>query len=361
MKRTLMVCAFAVAVVALTPASVKGQSRDYDVSFQSGANTFAGTFTLPSGTGPFPAVVLLSGSGPQNRDSETDIGGFRPFKLIADDFAKRGIAVLRFDDRGVGGSTGNLAEATTEDLADDAMAAVRTLRARRDIDGRRIGLVGHSEGAIVAAVAASRSSEVAFIVWLAGSTVSGAEILRMQAAGIARGGGASPEAIEVILRHHDALMKAVKENASAETLTSLSRTLMSAQVAAAANGPGTASGGVDAKTERLLAQSVAMLQSRWMRFFVTFEPAAVLRRVSCPVFAAFGGRDVQVPEAVNRARLEAGLKDAGNQQVTIRVYPEANHLFMSAVTGQLAEYATLPKAFVPSLLDDLAGWILKLR
>jgi hypothetical protein len=357
MKRTLMVCAFTVAAVALIPASGNGQSRDHDVSFQSGANTFAGTLSLPAGAGPFPAVVLLSGSGPQNRDSTDDVAGFRPFKLIADDFVKHGIAVLRFDDRGVGGSTGNLAEATTEDLADDAMAALRTLRARRDIDGRRIGLVGHSEGAIVAAVAASRSSEVAFIAWLAGSTVSGAEILRMQAEGIARGAGASPAAIEEILRHHDALMKAVKAHASAETLTSLSRTLMTAQIAAAAKAPGTASGGGDRQRERLLAQAVAMLQSRWMRYFVTFEPEAVLRRVRCPVFAAFGGRDVHVPEAVNRARLEAGLKHAGNQHVTIRVYPEANHLFMSAITGQLAEYATLPKAFVPSLLDDIASWI----
>lgn len=356
MKRTLMVCPFIVAAVAACPLDASGQSRDYDVSFQSGATTFAGTLSLPSGAGPFPAVVLLSGSGPQNRDSESEVG-FRPFKLIADHFVTRGIAVLRFDDRGVGGSTGNLAEATTEDLADDAITALRTLRARRDIDGRRIGLVGHSEGAIVAAVAASRSSEVAFIAFLAGNTVSGAEILRMQAEGIARGAGASPAAIEEILHHHAALMKAVKEHAPAATLTSLSRTLMTAQISAAAKGPGAASGGADPQAERLLAQSVTMLQSKWMRFFVTFEPAAALRRVTCPVFAAFGGRDVLVPESVNRPRLEAALKEADNQSVTVRVYADANHLFMKAITGQLAEYATLPKAFVPSLLDDLASWI----
>lgn len=208
MSRTLKVCACVVAVIAQLPAGASGHNRDEIVSFQSGAITLTGTVSLPSGPGPFPAVVLLSGSGPQGRDSE--VGGFRPFKLIADHFAERGIAVLRFDDRGVGGSTGNLAESTTEELADDALAAVRTLRARREIDGRRIGLVGHSEGAIVAAIAAARSSDVAFIVWLAGNTVSGAEILRMQAEGMARGGRASPSAIEEILRHHDALMAAVK-------------------------------------------------------------------------------------------------------------------------------------------------------
>jgi pimeloyl-ACP methyl ester carboxylesterase len=348
------VCAVVVAVSAV-PADAIRQQADQDVAFKSGALTLAGTLSLPSGAGPFRAVVLLSGSGPQNRDAE--IAGFRPFKLIAEHFVKRGIAVLRVDDRGVGGSTGNLFDATTEDLAADALAAMRTLRDRSDIDGKRIGLIGHSEGALVAAVAAARSSEVAFIGYLAGSAVSGAEILRQQAAEIPRRAGASPAAIEEILRHHDALMAAVKENATAETLAQLSRSLMAKQRAATQPGAGAAPADADAQSEALIAQSVKLLQTPWMRFFVTFDPAAALRRVTCPVFAAFGGRDVQVPEAVNRARLEAALKTAGNLQVTVRVYPDANHLFMPAITGQVTEYATLPKVFVPSLLDDLATWV----
>jgi CubicO group peptidase (beta-lactamase class C family)/pimeloyl-ACP methyl ester carboxylesterase len=218
--RTVIVCAFLVASATQIHAGAGQQHREEDVSFQSGATTLAGTLSLPPGAGPFPAVVLLSGSGPQNRDSE--VMGFRPFKLIADHFVARGIAVLRFDDRGVGRSTGSVAGATIEDFAGDALAAARTLRARHDIDGRRIGLVGHSEGAIVAAAPAARTPDVAFIVWLAGHAVSGAEILRMQAEGIARDAGASPSAIDEILRHHGAMIAAVKENASVETLTSLS-------------------------------------------------------------------------------------------------------------------------------------------
>jgi len=349
------VCAFLVASATQTPASAGQQHRDEDVSFQSGATTLAGTLSLPSSAGPFPAVVLLSGSGPQDRDSE--LMGFRPFKLIADHFVKRGIAVLRFDDRGVGGSTGSVPDSTTEDFADDALAAVRTLRARRDIDGGRIGLVGHSEGAIVAAAAAAHSPQVAFIVWMAGSAVSGAEILRMQAAELPRRAGASRSAVDEILRHHDALMAAVKAQASVETLTSLARPLVAAQLGAVPRPAGAAFDEANPQAERLVAEGVRMLQTPWMRFFVTFDPTAALRRLTCPVFAAFAGRDVQVPEAVNRARLEAALKDAGNQRVTVRVYPEANHLFQQAITGQLAEYATLPKVFVPSLLDDIAGWI----
>lgn len=351
MKRGLMVCAW--VVLATIPAGAIRQQSDQEITFRSGALTIAGTLSLPAGAGPFPAVVLLSGSGPQDRDSE--VAGFRPFKLMAEHFAKRGIAVLRCDDRGVGGSTGNFAEATTEDLAGDALAAVEVLRARTEIDPRRIGLVGHSEGALVAAVAATRSAEIAFIGYLAGNAVSGAEILRQQAAEIPRRAGAAPAAIEEILRHHDALMAAVREHAPAETLTALSRTLMVKQRAAM---PGAAAE-LDPQAELLIAGSVKLLQSRWMRSFVTFEPAAFLRRVKCPVFAAFGGRDVQVPEAVNRARLEAALKDGGNAELTVRVYADANHFFMPAVTGQVTEYATLPKVLVPALLDDLATWIAK--
>jgi alpha/beta superfamily hydrolase len=299
--------------------------------------------------------VLLSGSGLQDRDSE--LFGFRPFKLIADAFVQRGIAVLRCDDRGVGGSTGSVAAATSEDFADDAVAAVRVLRARAEIDGAKVGLLGHSEGAIVAAIAASRTSDVAFIVWMAGSAVPGGEILRMQAASIARASGAAESAVDEILRHHAAFMAAITEDAPVDTVMALGRTLAVAQLAAVPDTKQAAPADRTALAERLIAQNLAALRSPWLRFFIGFDPSTVLRRVACPVFAAFGGRDLQVPEAVNRARLEAALRDAKNPQVTVRVYAEANHLFMPAVTGHPGEYATLPKAFVPSLLEDIATWI----
>ena len=285
-------------------------SRDEEVTFRSGSLTIAGTLSLPSGSGPFPAVVLLSGSGLQNRDSE--MFGFRPFKLIADAFVQRGIAVLRCDDRGVGGSTGSVAAATSEDFADDALAAVRMLRARAEIDGARVGLLGHSEGAIVAAIAASRTSDVAFIVWMAGSAVPGSEILRMQAASIARAAGATDSAVDEILRHHAAFMAAITEDAPVDTVMALGRTLATAQLAAVPDPKQAAPADRTALAERLIAQNLAALRSPWLRFFIGFDPSTVLRRVACPVFAAFGGRDLQVAEAVNRARLEAAL--SGRQE-----------------------------------------------
>ena len=152
-------------------------------------------------------------------------------------------------------------------------------------------------------------------------------------------------------------MTALTEDAPDDKVMALGRTLAAAQMAAVPEAKPAAPADRTALAERLIAQNLAALRSPWMRFFISFDPSTVLRRVSAPVLAIFGGRDLQVPEAVNRARLEKALSDAGNQHVTVRVYPEANHLFMQAVTGQLAEYATLPKAFVPSLLEDIGTWI----
>jgi dienelactone hydrolase len=353
MRKTLVACGLLLG--AATTAQAAGTPREEDVTFRSGAITIAGTLTVPAGTGPFPAVVLLSGSGPQNRDSE--LLGFRLFKVLADHLAEHGIAALRCDDRGVGGSSGSLPDSTTADFADDALAAVRLLSGRSEIQKTRIGLVGHSEGAIVAAIAASRSPEVGFVVWMAGSAVPGAEILKLQAAALTRAAGAPESVVSDVLLHHAALIAAIEEGASDEKLLTVGRSLIAAQLAALPEAQRKALGDVTVTSERLLNQMLSGLRSPWMRFFIGFDPSTVLRLVSCPVLAVFGGRDLQVPETINRQQLAAALSEARNQDVTVRVYPEANHLFMQAATGQPAEYATLPKAFVTPLLDDITGWI----
>jgi fermentation-respiration switch protein FrsA (DUF1100 family) len=208
----------------------------------------------------------------------------------------------------------------------------------------------------VAAIAAARSSDVAFIVWMAGSAVPGGEILRMQAASLARAAGAAESAVDEILRLHAPFITAIAEGAPDDKVMALGRPLVAAQLTAV---PGRQRTPADlaALSERLVTQNLAFLRSPWMRFFIGFDPSTALSRVACPVFAGFGGRDLQVPEAANRTRLERALREGNNQQVTVRVYPEANHLFMQAVTGRMEEYATLPKAFVASLLDDIGTWI----
>ncbi|MEO8071135.1 MAG: alpha/beta fold hydrolase, partial [Acidobacteriota bacterium] len=165
------------------------QSRDIELTFASGSLTLGGTLTLPAGRGPFPAIVLLTGSGPQNRDEE--IFGFRPFLVLATHLAQQGIAVLRYDDRGVGSSSGSVSNSTTSDFADDARAALALLAARPEIDKRRLGLLGHSEGAVVAALVAAQSPEIAFVVLMAPPAVRGSVLLRRQAVDAARLSGAT--------------------------------------------------------------------------------------------------------------------------------------------------------------------------
>jgi pimeloyl-ACP methyl ester carboxylesterase len=331
------------------------QGREEEIVFANGEVRLAGTLTLPAGRGPFPAVVLLSGSGPQNRDS--DILGFRSFKLMADHLSGAGIAVLRYDDRGVGGSSGSIAESTTDDFSGDALMAVRLLASRPEIQKTRVGLVGHSEGALTAAIAASKSRDVAFIVWLAGSGVRGDEVLRQQATDLTRSAGADDETLERILASHKRLLDLVREEGNVDEITAITRTLARAQVEAMPEAQRKGIPDIDAAIEAMLPAQVAAMRSRWFRSFIFFDPATALERVSCPVFAIFGERDLQVPPAFNRAPVESALARAGNRQVTVKVYPEANHLFQAAKTGHPSEYATLAKAFVPGLLDDVAAWI----
>ena len=328
--------------------------KDHEVTFTSGAVTLAGTLSVPDGKGPFPAVVLLSGSGAQNRDSE--ILGFRPFKLIAAHLAAAGIAVLRCDDRGIGGSSGSVPASTTEDFAADALAAVALLRGRPDIRADAVGLIGHSEGALAGSLAA-KSSTVAFLVSMAGSTLPGGDILRAQALAMARTLGATAEATAAIETAHRRAIDAVRRNASDAEIAEATMALARAQIAALPEAQRKAIPNVDAALAAAVPAQTARMRTRWMRFFLDFDPAEALAQVACPVLALFGGKDLQVEPSLNRPVLEAALARGGNRQVSVRVYPDANHLFQKAVTGSPAEYATLEKVFVPGLLDDIASWI----
>lgn len=348
------------AVVVLVALAAEGATqappyREEEITFHSADATIAGTLTIPAGDGPFPAVVLLSGSGPQDRDSS--VFGFPLFRPIAERLAQAGIAVLRCDDRGVGGSSGSVTDATTATFADDALAAIDFLRARPDIRRTSVGLFGHSEGAVTAALAASRSPAVAFIVWMAGTARPGAEVLAGQAATLARLTGASEEEVATIAAAHRRLLEAVRRGAPDDEVKEAVRTLARAQFDALPEAQRKMIGDVDAVLTGMVDRHAQALRSPWMRFFIDFDPAQALARVACPVLAVFGGRDLQVPPAAHRAPLEAALARGGNSRLTVRVYPEANHLFQKAGTGSPAEYATLDKAFVPSLLDDVAAWV----
>ncbi len=326
--------------------------RQEEVTITSGDVTLAGTLTVPPSAGRHPAVVMITGSGPQNRD-ET-IVGFKIFAVIADHLTRQGIAVLRCDDRGVGGSTGKLDESTTEDFAGDVMADIAYLKSRPDIDAKRIGLLGHSEGAIVAPMVASRSSDVAFVVLLSGPALTGEKIMLLQGERMLKAGGAGADVLAKQADTQRKLFAAARTNAGWEELSKQ----LSADVAAqAARLPDEQRKAMQQMGERQVAQQIKAVQSRWFRFFLDYDPLPALGRLRCPVLALFGELDLQVPPDVNQPLMAEAFAKSGNRAATTKVIAKANHLYQESKTGMPTEYGTLKKEFVPELLPLLSTWI----
>lgn len=331
---------------APTPAANRPQTpkppfpyQSIDVTFDGGGGSrLAGTLTLPQGAGPFPAVVLISGSGPNDRD-ET-IKDHKPFAVIADALTRQGIAVLRYDKRGVAQSTGSFAAATSADFADDAAAAVAFLRARPDIAGRKIGVIGHSEGGLIAPMVAAKDPKLAFVVLLAGPAITGAEILKLQVRAKAEAAGAPPEEIEKRVELEGRLLAALggaKDEASAKA--AVDKVL--------AGTPGLA--------PNMAAASRQLASSPWFRNFVAYDPAPALRALKVPVLALYGDKDFQVPPSANAEPMKAALK--GDRDATVTVMPGLNHLFQLATTGLDDEYGEIEETISPSALDRLTAWV----
>ncbi len=332
-------------------------AREVEVTFSHRGITLAGTLSLPAERGPHPAVILITGSGPQNRDSEIPgLPGYAPFRWIAEYLTARGIAVLRYDDRGVGASEGEFASATLTDFAADAEAALDYLLRRPEIDLTRIGILGHSEGGMVAATVAARRPEVAFVVSLAGIAVTGYETLVRQVELILLAAGQNPdEAAAAAAQQHAILDLVLSEDW--ETLEAVVVEIKRAQLTAVPSEQQQTLGDLDTLAEALAAQELAVLRSDWYRELLVHDPAQDWARIRVPVLAVFGGLDVQVDAEQNKAALESALARAGNRDVTVVVLPDANHLFQVAVTGAPGEYPLLPMEFHPRLLPLVADWI----
>jgi fermentation-respiration switch protein FrsA (DUF1100 family) len=310
----------------------------------------AGTLTEPKGKGPFPAVLLIAGSGPQNRNEE--VFGHRPFLVIADYLTRRGVAVLRVDKRGVGGSGGSRADATSMDYKSDVLAGIAYLKTRKEVDSRHIGLLGHSEGGLIAPMAAVESPDVAFIVLLAGPGIPGDSILYLQSALILKGSGAGDSTIAQDSRTKHRIFAAIRTETDTAKLKTLVRGIIREEQAKMANGTG------DTSTEAVEAQ-VQVYLSPWMRFFVTHDPSPVLEKVKCPVLAINGDKDVQVPAKENLPAIDEALKAGGNADYTVKEMPGLNHLFQTANTGQPSEYASIEETVSPTALKVVGDWIVK--
>jgi uncharacterized protein len=309
--------------------------------------TLAGTLTKPEGKGPFACVVMITGSGAQNRDEE--ILGHKPFLVIADHLTRNGIAVLRYDDRGVYESTGDFASATTRDLADDVNSAVAYLKTRTDV--KQIGLIGHSEGCVIAPMVAAENSAVDFIVMLAGTGVNGAEILLLQQELIGRAEGLSEKDL--------AKNKAANKKINAIVLSSKDVTdakkKLENHLKNKKNLPTNSSEMSDKEFAKYLIDTYA---NPWIFYFIRLEPRVALEKVTCPVLAVNGSKDLQVDAGQNLPPIKAALEKAGNKDVTIIEYPGLNHLFQECETGAVSEYVKIEQTFSPQVLEDITTWIL---
>ena len=349
---------FLPALDAFAPLAPDEEPVPYDVeevTFASGEITLAGTLTLPPTAGPHPAIVLVSGSGPQNRDESLGGGiAIRPFRLLADALTRAGVAVLRYDERGVGGSSGTYSTATLTDFAADAEAALAYLLSRDDVDPDRLGLLGHSEGGLISAMLGARNDNVDFIISLAGPAVNGRDVLRLQIERVAAAEGASPEDVAAQSAFADDLLANLDDPGVVETLV-YERTL--AEVEALPEEQRAALGDLEEHARRVAKQTAEELSRPWFRSFLDYDPGDDWARTAAPVLAIFGGKDVQVGADQNEPVLAGTLQRGGNDRSRTVVLPDANHLFQAAETGAPSEYATLPAEFTASLIPTIIGWL----
>ena len=310
--------------------------RAEDVTFPSKAPgiQLAGTLTIPAGPGPHPALVLVTGSGPQDRDEA--LLGHRPFAVIADHLSRNGVAVLRFDDRGIAKSGGKFAGATTADFALDAEGAFEYLLTRTELAHDRSGVGGHSEGAIIAPIVAGKRKDVAFLVMLAGTGVNGEQVILAQSEAILRASSAPAEALAKQRKTQDAMLAVIKSD--------LSPADAEKQLSAQLSGPE-------------LKQILATATDPWFRYFVRYDPAPALEKVQCPVLVLQGDLDLQVLPDQNLPPIRAAFAKGGNTKVVVERLPKLNHLFQTATTGSPSEYAKIEETTSPVMLDSLTAWL----
>jgi len=297
----------------------------------------AGTFTYPQTNKPYPVVVLISGSGPQNRNSE--ILGHQSFWVISDYLTRNGIGVLRFDERGIGKSEGDFANATSFDFATDVEAAVAYLKNKSGVDIGKIGLVGHSEGGMIAPIVASRDKSISFIVLLAGPGIPCSELLIEQNYLVGKTQGMTEEQLHEAQKVNQSLYTILKSKESNEVIKPKLKAILE---------------------QNRLTDSDAQLHqmlSPWFRTFIQYEPAVYLEQVKCPILVLNGEKDIQVAAQSNTNGIKKATDKGKNKKVELKIYPQLNHLFQTCTTCSVDEYGSLEETFSPLVLSDIKNWI----
>jgi pimeloyl-ACP methyl ester carboxylesterase len=316
-----------------------------DISFENkkAGISLAGTLTLPKKDGVFPVVILISGSGPQNRDEE--LLGHKPFLVLSDFLTKNGIAVLRFDDRGTGKSSGDFKEATTFDFAKDVEYAIEYLQKRKEINKDKIGLIGHSEGGIIAPIIASENEDIDFIVLMAGSALRGDKLLLLQKYKIETQMGINRQLVEsnqqIFAGAYEIILNESIENELVSDTLSKYFTSKYGQ----------------ALPEKQKIALINQLSSPWMINFIRLDPAVYLSKVNCPVLAINGSKDIQVPSKENLEIIKNNFRKTENTSVKVKELKDLNHLFQECETGSISEYGTIEQTISPIALKEILNWI----
>jgi len=326
-----------------------------DVTFENTkANiSLSGTLTLPKKDGIFPVVILITGSGPQNRDEE--LLRHKPFLVLSDYLTKNGIAVLRYDDRGTAESKGDFKTATSLDFASDVESAIKYLQTRKEINKKKIGLIGHSEGGIIAPMVAGKSKDISFIVLLAGTGISGDQLLLLQQELIGKASGVSDDELQKAKVINKGVFDIVTKSNNSETL----KTDLTNYMKQALKDEPEYEKPTGMSEDDFIKLQVNQLTSPWMQYFIKYNPAIILEKVKCPVLALNGEKDLQVPPKVNLEAIKKGLEKGGNKKVTIKELPKLNHLFQECETGSLDEYAKIEQTFSPTALTEISNWIIQ--
>jgi hypothetical protein len=313
----------------------------------------AGTLTLPRTQGPFPAVVLLHGSAPFDRDCS--FVGHKFFLVWADHLTRQGIAVLRFDKRSAGKSTGNYDTATVEDFAADGLAAVEYLKNRKEVNIQQIGLIGHSEGGMTAPLAASKSKDVAFIIMMAGPCVNWEEMMDEQVALLQSADGETEETIALSRQLLQQIFAVIKTQENLELAALQLREVLSEHLGRLTIAQREAFEGCYGTID----QQINLFNSAWFRFSLTYDPAVTLRKISIPVLALIGELDTSISSKQNLPLIAKTLEEAGNKDYKVIELPKLNHAFQTCQTGSPKEYATIDETTAPAVLDLMSDWILE--
>ncbi len=340
----------------LPPFSYKSEEVEYNNEDKS--LSYGATITIPEGNGPFPAAVMITGSGPQNRDEE--IMGHKLFAVLADHLTKKGYIVLRVDDRGVGKSTGNFSEATSEDFAKDVSSSVDYLLARPEVDKKKVGLIGHSEGGMIAPMVATKRKDINFIVLLAGPGVKIIELMAEQNAAIAKSGGMGEDAVKEIKPLFTKVVLAILD--APDSITAITNVTKITEDWAATKSKELLTELEFENAEKRKNYIVVMVkefQSPWFRYFIRFNPAEYLEQLRCKVLAINGDKDVQVISSQNLSGIEKSLKASKSKNYEVKELPGLNHLFQTCNKCTLSEYGQLEETISPAALAVISSWLEK--